>query len=190
MVMSEHKILEAAAQVIREKGFHAASMQDIAKVVGLKKASLYHHINSKHEILYKLLDQALDLLIGRMDEVIRLQIPPDEKFKLAMAAYLGCMAENLDLSAVLLLEYRSLEQAEMNEHIQKRDHYESLWREIIKNGISEGVFAEVDEKMATKAVLGVANWTIIWLDPMGNLSASEIAEISSDLLLNGFYLRE
>ena len=49
--MTRDDILDAAAQVIRKKGFHAASMADIARAVNLQKASLYHHVSSKQEIL-------------------------------------------------------------------------------------------------------------------------------------------
>ena len=68
--MTRDEILEAAAQIFREKGFHAASMQDIAEAVNLQKASLYHHVASKQEILLALLDRALDLLIERMQQVM------------------------------------------------------------------------------------------------------------------------
>ena len=49
--MTREDILEAAAQVFRQKGFHGASMNDIAEVASLRKASLYHHVSSKQEIL-------------------------------------------------------------------------------------------------------------------------------------------
>ena len=52
--MTREDILEAAAQVFRQKGFHGASMQDIAKAVNLQKPSLYHHVSSKQEILLAL----------------------------------------------------------------------------------------------------------------------------------------
>jgi AcrR family transcriptional regulator len=48
--MSREAILESAAQVFRQKGFHGASMADIADAVQLKKASLYHHFSSKQDI--------------------------------------------------------------------------------------------------------------------------------------------
>ena len=60
--MTRDEILDAAAQIFRVKGFHASSMQDIAQAVNLQKASLYHHVSSKQEILLALLDRAIDLL--------------------------------------------------------------------------------------------------------------------------------
>ncbi|MEJ2758719.1 MAG: TetR/AcrR family transcriptional regulator [Anaerolineales bacterium] len=183
--MTREEILEAAAQIIREKGFHATSMQDIAKAVDLRKASLYHHVNSKQEILVDLLDQALDMLISQIEGVVARSLPPDEKFREAVRSYLIGMAENLDLAAVLLLEHRSLEPEFRERHIPRRDAYEGYWRGIIQEGIDAGIFAEQDVGLSVKAVLGVINWTIMWFNPQGSMSALEIADYSADLLLNG-----
>ena len=188
--MTREEILLAAAQIIREKGFHATSMQDIARAVDLRKASLYHHINSKQEILVDLLDQGLGELNARIQAVHAEDLPPDEKFRKALRSYLNYMAENLDLSAVLLLEHRSLEPEFRARHIPLRDQYELYWEQIIGEGVQEGVFEVSDVRLAAKVVLGVANWTVMWLNPDGRLSADEIADSSADLLLGGFYKRE
>ena len=67
--MTRDDILDAAAQVFRRKGFHGASMADIADSVNLKKPSLYHHVTSKQEILVELLERAL------RDHEIRIEKP-------------------------------------------------------------------------------------------------------------------
>lgn len=185
--MTREEILEAAAQIIREKGFHATSMQDIARAVDLRKASLYHHVNSKQEILVDLLDQALDLLINQIEGVAAQDLSPEEKFREAVRAYLNGMAENLDLSAVLLLEHRSLEPEYRERHIPRRDVYEAYWGGIIQEGIDAGVFAQQEVGLSVKVIMGVMNWTIMWFKPEGRLSATQIADYSADLLLNGFF---
>ena len=187
--MTKDQILEAAAQIIGEKGFHAASMQDIAQAVDLRKASLYHHVSSKQEILVEILDKALDMLIGRMEEVVAQPVSPEEKLRLAMRSYISGLAENLDLASVLLLEHRSLEPKFKKRHIPRRDRYENLWREIIKEGVEQSVFTCEDSNLAVKALLGIANWTIMWYRPEGPLSAKEIADRSADLFLNGICVR-
>ena len=121
--MTRDEILEAAAQIFREKGFHAASMQDIALAVNLQKASLYHHVSSKQEILLALLDRALDLLIEHIEQVISQPLSPDEKLRQAMRVYLEVMLENRDLAAVLLLEHRSLEPQYHARHTPRRDRF-------------------------------------------------------------------
>jgi len=187
--MTREEILDAAAQIIREKGFHATSMQDIAAAVDLRKASLYHHVTSKQEILVDLLDKALDLLIDNMEQVVSQQIPAADKFRLALQSYFHTLTENIGLTSVLLLEHRSLESEYRDRHLPRRDRYEQYWRKIIQEGVEQGVFACEEINMAVKAILGVANWTIIWFKPDGKYTSDQIAEMSADLLLNGLYKR-
>src|SRR5512138_3100661 len=115
--MTKDDILEAAAQVFRKKGFHGASMQDIAEAVNLQKASLYHHVSSKQEILLALLNQALELLFERISVICNQNIPADAKLKGMIQAYLQILAENTDLSSVLLFEHRSLERKQHARHV-------------------------------------------------------------------------
>lgn len=187
--MTRDEILEAAAQIFREKGFHAASMQDIAEAVNLQKASLYYHVSSKQEILLALLDQALDLLIERMQQVLAQPLSPDEKIRQAMCAYLQAMLEHRDLAAVLLLEHRSLEPQFQARHTPRRDRFERQWRDLINEGRDIGVFECSDPSLASRFVLGVLNWTITWYRPDGKLSPSDIAEQFADLFLRGLMVR-
>lgn len=183
--MTRDEILTAAAQIIGQKGFHATSMQDIAQAVNLQKGSLYHHVNSKQEILVELLDQALDLLIERMNEVLVLDIPVDQKLRKAVTAYFITLVNQRNLASVLLLEHRSLDPEYHSRHIPRRDRYEHLWRDLINQGVDEGVFCCIDPSMAAKAVLGVINWTITWYRKDGSLTVEEIADQFADLFLYG-----
>ena len=187
--MNRDQILEAAAQIIRQKGYHAASMQDIADAVNLQKASLYHHFSSKQEILLALLDQALDLLIERVSTVLDKDIPVDEKLREAMRVYLGSLDEHAALAAVLLLEHRSLESEYHDRHIPRRDRFERLWRDLIQEGIEEGVFNDTNPAMTARALLGVMNWTITWYYPEGSSSIGQISDLFSALCLDGLRKR-
>ncbi len=183
--MNRDQILEAAAQIIRRKGFHAASMQDIAEAVNLQKASLYHHFSSKQQILLALLDQALDLLIERVSDVLTQDNPVDEKLCQAMRVYLGSLGEHADLAAVLLLEHRSLDSEYHERHIPRRDRFERLWRDLIQEGVESGVFHDTDPSMTARALLGVMNWTITWYRSDGLFSIGQISDQFAALFLDG-----
>ncbi len=183
--MNRAQILEASAQIIRQKGYHAASMHDIADAVNLQKASLYHHFSSKQEILLELLDQALDLLTERISAVLAQDDPVDEKLRQAMRVYLGSLAEHADLAAVLLLEHRSLNPEYHDRHIPRRDRFERLWRDLIQEGVEGGVFRATDPSMAARALLGVMNWTITWYRPEGPSSIEQISDHFAALFLDG-----
>jgi len=159
--LDRESILRAAAQIFQEKGYHATSMQDIAEAVELKKGSLYHHVSSKQEILLALLDEALDLIIERLQIV--------EK--------------------VLLLEHKSLQPEFIDLHLPRRDRVEQIWQKIIEDGVACGEFQSHQPALTTKALLGVLNWTITWYREDGSLTADKIADHFSDLFIQGLLIR-
>lgn len=183
--MTREDILEAAAQVFRQKGFHGASMSDIAEAVNLKKASLYHHVASKQEILLEILDRALQLLLERISAITAQKIPADKKLHLMIREYLQILVENVDLATVLLFEHRALEHHQHSRHIPNRDEFESLWKNVLAEGVRTNLFKCDNPALATRALLGIMNWTITWYRPDGALTVEQISDQYSNLLLNG-----
>lgn len=187
--MTRDEILAAAVQIFGQKGFHATSMQDIAEAVNLQKASLYHHVSSKQEILVDVLDQALDLFIANMQAVMQSPLPPDDMLRQAMQTYMVTILQQRDLASVLLLEHRSLEPELHARHIPRRDRFEGLWRDLIHQGVEAGCYFAVDPAMTARALLGVMNWVITWYSPQGNLTPEQISSQYADLFLKGLLRR-
>jgi TetR/AcrR family transcriptional regulator, cholesterol catabolism regulator len=183
--MSKEFILVSAAQVFREKGFHGASMADIAEAANLQKASLYHHFGSKQEILLELLDRALELVTAQMEAVMAQAVPADRKLRLAIREYLCTLAERGDLVSVLLLEYRSLEPEYYSRHIPHRDQFEGMWRTLLGSGVETGAFVCDDIPLAVRGLMGMMNWAITWYRPDGPKSLDVIADDFADIFLKG-----
>jgi AcrR family transcriptional regulator len=183
--MQRIDIIQAAAQIFRQKGYHGTSMQDIADAVHLQKASLYHHVTGKQDILVTILDQALDLLIDDMEKVATSKLSPQEKVRSAMRTYVSQLTGDLDLATVLLMEHRSLDEELRLIHVDRRDRFEALWRGIVQEGIDSGVFRQVDARLTSFAFLGVLNWLITWYRHDGSLSGEQIADRFAELLLSG-----
>jgi TetR/AcrR family transcriptional regulator, cholesterol catabolism regulator len=178
-------ILDAAAQVFRQKGYHGASMSDIAGALDVQKASLYHHVESKQEILLALLDRALVMLTDHIASIASQTIPADQKLRLMIRGYLSALAENADLTSVLLFEHRSLDKKSHTRHVPQRDTFESLWRDVLNEGVRENVFDLKDTGLAVRALMGALNWTLTWYHPNGEKSIEQIADDYSDFVLRG-----
>lgn len=183
--MQREAIIRTAAQIFRQKGYHATSMQDIAEAVQLRKASLYHHIRSKQELLLVILDEALDQLIADIQPVAESSLPPDQKLRTAMKLYIERITSNADLAAVLLLEHRNLDPEFRRSHIHRRDRFETFWRRIVREGVESGVFQPTDDVVASFALLGVQNWLVTWYREGGRLSPDQLADQFAGLFLNG-----
>ena len=183
--MTRDDMLDAAAQVFRQKGFHGASMSDIAATLDVQKASLYHHVTSKQELLLALLDRALVMLTDHIASITQQSLPADQKLKLMIRGYLSALAENADLTAVLLFEHRSLDKKSHARHVPQRDTFEALWRDVLNEGVKTKVFDLKDTGLAVRALMGVMNWTLTWYHPDGGKSIEQIADDYSDFVLKG-----
>ncbi len=183
--MTRDDILDAAAQVFRQKGFHGASMSAIAEAVNLQKASLYHHVTSKQEILLALLDRALGMLTDHIADIAAQDIPADQKLRQMIRAYLIALADNSDLSSVLLFEHRSLDKKSHARHVPQRDKFERLWRNVIDEGVRTEIFSCDDSGVAVRALMGVMNWTLTWYRPEGGKSIEKVADGYADLMFHG-----
>jgi TetR/AcrR family transcriptional regulator, cholesterol catabolism regulator len=178
-------VLDAAAQVFRQKGFHGASMSDIAETLDVQKASLYHHVASKQEILLALLERALGMLTEHISAISKQTFSPDQKLRLMIRGYLTGLAENADLTSVLLFEHRSLDKKSHAHHVPYRDKFEKLWRDVLNEGVELKVFELKDTGLAVRAIMGTLNWTLTWYHPDGPKSIEQIADEYSDFILKG-----
>jgi hypothetical protein len=87
------------------------------------------------------------------------------------------------------MEHRSLDPEFKVHHIPRRDKFEELWRDMLKEGIDQGVFYCEDSSLSARALLGMINWTITWYSPEGPLTADEIGENLANMVLQGLLLR-
>ena len=99
--------------------------------------------------------------------------------------YLTGLADNVDLTSVLLFEHRSLDKKSHVRHVPLRDKFESLWRDVLEEGVAKKTFAWTDTGLATCAIMGTLNWTLTWYHPNGPKSIEQIADEYSDFILKG-----
>ncbi len=181
----DERIFTEAVRIFREKGYHAASMQDIADAVGLQKGSLYHYISSKEELLYKIFGRSTGALTQELEATVASHDPPNQKLHRAIEAHLTALCEQLDIYTVYLAERRVLSGRTHSKVRGEGERHARLLEQIIKQGIASKDFRAVDSKMTAHAILGMCNWLYQWYSPTGRLTPHEIAVIFSDLVIGG-----
>ena len=82
------EIIAAAAKVFQTKGYHAATVQDIADAVGILKGSLYHHVKSKEDLLYLIVKEPIARIYEQMAEIVASDLPAGDKLRRAILAHL------------------------------------------------------------------------------------------------------
>lgn len=181
------QVLRTAAKLFSERGYHGTSMQDLARDLGILRGSIYAHIDSKEEILFEIVDAGAARFLERMGAVHQTVAPPPEKLRAAIEAHVTTVAEHLDASTVFLNDWRHLSPKLRRRIEQKRDTYQGLVADIIDEGVRLGVFRkDLDVRFAALLILSTVNWVYQWFDPAGPMTAPQVAEVFSEMILIGF----
>jgi AcrR family transcriptional regulator len=180
---SRDEIIEKAAIVFSKKGYHGASMSDIAEACNMQKASLYHHVSSKQEILLYLLEKALDLSTECVAEGLKSEVPHPARFYIVAQKYVNTLKDTPYVLHLLSYEYQSLERANQSKFLFRQDQYENLWREFIIDGIEAGYFSCKNVKIVVKAIILTLNSIIMWSEAENQISLDEFSNSLIDTLL-------
>ncbi|MCW2954961.1 MAG: TetR/AcrR family transcriptional regulator [Conexibacter sp.] len=182
-------IIAAATRVFSERGYHAASMSEIAEIVGMRKPSLYHHVRKKEDLLFAIHEQMIDELIDETMTVLSSSESPSEKVRGVLRVAMSFVARHRDGVTVFLQERSAVSGERWNELVVKRDFYEQMVSRIISEGTASQTFVEVPPAIAAKAVLAMANWGYTWFQPDGPLSAEQVADAFAAIALRGLETR-
>jgi AcrR family transcriptional regulator len=182
-------IIDAATRVFSRRGYHAASMSEIADEVGIRKPSLYHHVRKKEDLLFAIHEQLIDELTAHTRQAMAEVDDPAEKLAASLRVALSFVARHKDAVTVFLQERREVRGRRWSELVAKRDAYEHMIQEVLAEGMRSGRFIDVPPAIASKAVLAMANWGYTWFDPNGPLSAEEVADVFAGIAIRGLERR-
>src|SRR3982750_1483911 len=150
------EIIEAAAQVFAERGYHGASTQDIADVLGIRQASLYYYFDSKEAALEAVCRYGHEVYVERLLKIARNDASASERLAQALLHHIA--PEPRDLTLVFIRERRFLPLPARKRIRAFEVGYERAIQRIIEQGIRTGEFrADLDARMATLALLGLGN---------------------------------
>jgi AcrR family transcriptional regulator len=178
------EILKSAAAAFRRRGYHGASVDEIASALEMTKGNLYYYFRNKEEILFACHDYSLDELLTLMSDVQAAPIRPDEKLRKLILAFIHMILDELQGTA-LTLDLQALSPTLLKRIVAKRDRFDHGMRAIIQEGIDEGRFTQGDPKMIAFAIMGAVNWIPKWFDPQGPMTSDQIGQAFTDYLVGG-----
>jgi TetR/AcrR family transcriptional regulator len=182
--LTREKILAESARVFNRRGYHATTLDDIARALGVTKAALYYYVRNKEDVLFQCHQKALDLAIDAVRSAVLQSSAPDEQLRLVFRRYIEGMTDQL-AGAVVLLYEGALSPALHRTILAQRDEYEGLLRRIIEDGTARGIFVPCDAKLIGFAILGALNWIPRWYDPNGPVSPKDIATTFAEYFVRG-----
>ena len=177
-------ILKSAAAAFRRRGYHGASVDEIASALEMTKGNLYYYFKNKEEILFACHEYSLDKLLVLMAEVQAEDTTPEVKLRKLMLAFVHLILDDLHGTA-LTLDPEALSPPLLKRVIAKRDQFDHGIRTIIQDGMDRGVFRPGDPKMIEFAMMGAVNWISKWFDPAGEQTSDQIGDAFADYLVTG-----
>jgi AcrR family transcriptional regulator len=178
------EILRAAAGIFRRRGYHGASVDQIASALNMAPGNLYYYFRNKEEILYVCHDYSLGLILKELKDVEHSKLSPDRQMHRLIVSFVHLFIDVLHGTA-WTLEVEALSPALLKKVIAKRDRIDKGFRKIISDGMKAGVFAERDSKLVSFVIFGAINWIPRWYDPAGRATSHEIAQVFADYLVAG-----
>lgn len=181
------EIVAAAAKVFAERGYHGASTQDIADVLGMRQASLYYYFDSKDAALEAVCAEGLADYAERAQLILREPGRAADKVAKLVFQHLAPMAERLDFTLVFLGERRFLPAPARKRIRAIERRYERIIERVIEQGVDAGEFrSDLDPRMATLALLGLGNSAAAWYGREPGATLERITANYIDLLVRAF----
>ena len=186
--LKKQLMVDAAVKIFHEKGYHAATLDDVARELGVTKAALYHYVSSKQNLLSVVYIQALESFFAEAYKIAASDLAPPEKMRVLIRHHLKhVVIDNLSLFAVFFSEENQLPEPDFQTIRKEKQKYTRVFEEIIEAGIKENYFRAADAKLHASAIIGMCNWLYRWYKPGSDFrTPNEIADHFLDLLERGY----
>jgi AcrR family transcriptional regulator len=191
LVDSRQDILRTAARLFQQRGYDATSMNDVATALRLSKGGLYHHFQSKDEILFEIMDHAMQITEERVLNPVRGISDPEERLRALIRLHIEVVLSPRDREITVMLHENHPLPPSLRKRINSRKkeyvHFlENLMAEVQhKSRAGHHAKGKVSPRAAAFALLGMINWIYQWYKPEGDLQAQNLIPQFTDLIFGG-----
>jgi AcrR family transcriptional regulator len=203
-VDSRQEILRTAARLFQQRGYDATSMNDVAAALKLSKGGLYHHFQSKDEILYEIMNHAMEITEERVLNPVRGIADAEERLRALIRLHIEVVLSPRDREITVMLHENHPLPPSLRKRInaRKKDYVhflEKLMGEVQEkaqekarekgqgNHRSTNAKVKVSPRAAAFALLGMINWIYQWYKPEGDLQVQNLVPQFTDLIFGGIF---
>jgi len=185
------EILRASARLFQQQGYDGTSMNDVAAALKLSKGGLYHHFQSKDEILFDLMSHAMDITEEKVLKPVKAIADPEERLRTLICLHIGVVLSERDREITVMLHENHPLSPALRKRInaRKKDYIhfvENLIAEVqTKLQSARGLKGTVTPRAAAFALLGMINWIYQWYRPEGSLQQENLAQQYTEIFFQG-----
>jgi len=177
-------IVHAAAQLFASRGYHHASMSQLAQACGMSKALLYHYYRDKQHILFDIADHYMDALLAIIVEVRAQKLPVQAHLRMLISRFMQTYRHAQAQHMVLVQDVKFLA-------VHQRMQVQEKERQVVRAfahaiaALEPGLQDKALEVPLAMILFGMINWTFTWLRPDGRMSYEDMADVVSEVFLHG-----
>lgn len=178
------RIVAAAVALFAEQGYDATSVNQVVARAGVAKGALYHHFESKDDLLYEVYRELVDRQLTGLRAILAEGRPPSATLQALIDDLVSTTAASAAEAKVFARESHRLGDANQARVRAARRTIHDAVIELVRDGQAAGDFAPVaSPEMVSFTVFGVINELPVWYRPDGPKQPSEIAAELAALIL-------
>lgn len=177
-------VLIAAVRLFNERGFHAASLDDVAASLGVSKPTIYHYLGNKEQVLIECVTRGLELLRGAAEAGKSMPGTGRDRLVAFLMRYAQVIMEEFGQCVIRTGEEVLSPQGAAQFRQRKREIDREI-RTMFEEAIADGSIPPCDVRLAAFVAAGALNWPARWYDPAKGLSPEKMAGALVDLVVGG-----
>jgi TetR/AcrR family transcriptional regulator, cholesterol catabolism regulator len=183
------EVLQSAANIFFAKGFHATSIEDVARDVGMLKGSLYYYIKSKDDLLFQLLMAGIEDSDAYIAQQINAEGDPVEQLESAIRAQIDYIIQNRVQFGLFLHEFDSLSGKRQHKLISVMSRYNARFVDLVKRGQEQEKLIPGEPWIVVNGILGMCNWLYRWYDADDYPDPDQIKNVFVQMIFEGIRRR-
>ncbi len=187
VIEPRQEILRTAARLFQQRGYDATSMNDVAAALKLSKGGLYHHFQSKDEILFHIMSHAMDITEERVIKVVRRVEGAQERLRTLIRLHIELVLSEEDREITVMLHENHPLPLALRRKIngRKKDYVHFVENLIADVQRQRGPSPTVTPRAAAFALLGMINWIYQWHRSAGTLTGDAIVRQYTEIFFRG-----
>ena len=179
------EIYQVIARLFAYRGYHSTSMREIARELGMNQSSLYHYFASKQDILFTLMNDAMDDVLAILEEISSTDLLPEDRLNRVLSFYTQYYAGDQERLILLINEMNSLNEEYRSILVRKQRQYVQLIKSILEELAAQDKIKQIDPAIATFAFFGMVHYTIKWYHKDGPVSLEQLANAFVEIFTKG-----
>jgi AcrR family transcriptional regulator len=183
------EIYQTAAQIFFTKGYNSTSLNDIADALNITKAGLYYYVESKQDLLYRIINLGLDSVKSEVLDPAREIIDAEQRLRFIIYNHARLSAGGNHAVIIISHEVNELKFFQREATLKRRREYFDFIRNTLVELETQGKLQKIDLTTATFTLLGMIIWLSRWFSPSGKIPVEQVCEDVCEMALRGVLRR-